>query len=44
MINKQELLAKLEKERKYAVENNMLIMALGIAKAMEIVEQMEEIK
>ena len=44
MINKQELLAKLEKERSYAVENNMLIMAFGIAQSIKIVEQSEEIK
>ncbi|MFL2104150.1 hypothetical protein [Mycobacteroides abscessus] len=42
MLDKQEILAKLEKERKFAVESNMEIMAFGIGQAMKVIENMKE--
>ncbi len=42
MINKQELLDKLEEERAFAAECHLPQMALGLVQAIKVVESMED--
>ena len=42
MIDKQEVIEKLEQERQFAADINLPQMALGIAQAIKVIEGIEE--